>query len=256
MEKGIDLLSAEQPSVYVPDGSIVLNLETIGKLSEQYVLIWVPGKAIDFVYIEKCLQNNQNDRVIFYIDDLSMDSGILTGNQSVKLMKYKGIAYFQKEGNVDKVFSIFDRLQQVMRDDPYFCRYMGMILNKGGHKLESALYFGRAADVMGDVFLPEADSPWKEKERYAYSLIKNLKTRHFIFIRPYPWRNVRGYYESLAIMLRNIGNKVTFFNLTENTFIRMSATRDNRHKAAKRMLDSRTKADCIYDYGIECYELI
>ncbi len=212
-------------------------------------------RCVTWDVLEGMLQANDNAGVIDYIDKLSMDAYGILPDMRERLMELKGIAHIQNE-DVETALSLFDCLQQIQRDSFDFSYNYSSALNMAGHRMESLLYLGNAlrinaAAVPGE--LREVEDTW---EREILRLIKEQRKRHYILLDSpcASSKSVKGYYESIAIMLRNMGNTVTIVDI-RNTLTEDSEWSQYSETALLNgMLNTAEKQDRVYNWGITKYQ--
>lgn len=206
--------------------------------------------------LERKLEANDNESVIDYIDRLSLDSyGIFPGVEE-RLTELKGIAYIQSNETA-AALSAFDHLQQSQRDFFGFSFNYSVALKMAGHQMESLIYLGNTLRInksgVPGGFLEDLSGP----EENIVRLVSGQKKKHYILLNiPCAYsKNVKGYYESIAIMLRNTGNIVTIAELEGTCIFTGKWNQNCKNMILNRMLSTAEKQDRVYDWGINKYQV-
>lgn len=211
-------------------------------------------KVILWDELEGMLETNDNAGVIDYIDKLSLDAYGILPEMRERLMELKGIAHIQNS-DVETALSVFDSLQQIQRDDFDFSFNYSIALDMAGRRMEGLLYLDNALRINADAVSGELVEI--EDEREILRLIKEQKKRHYILLTP-PYgysRNVKGYHESIAIMLRNMGNTVTIVEIGDTlTMDDTEWSQNNEIAILYWMLNTAERQDRVYNWDIDQYQ--
>lgn len=206
--------------------------------------------------LEQKLEANDNGAVLDYIDGLCLDSyGILTEAKE-KLTELKGIAYIQNN-DVVAALSVFDYLQQSQREFFDFSFNYSVALKMAGHHTESLIYLGNALRINKSGVPHEFLDDLSRQDERVLGLVSGQKKRHYILLN-LPWvftKNVRGYYESIVAMLRNMGNIVTIAEIQEDCTVTGEWNQNCKDRVLSRMLSTVEKQDRVYDWGIDKYQV-
>ena len=197
------------------------------------------------------IKENRNDEVLDYIDQLTSNAYGLTSEIKNDLMELKGIAHIQNN-DVEKALSVFDCLQQIQRDSFEFSFNYAVALSCAGHDIESLMYVGNALRINKNLDVrcfPKTEEEWAKE---ILRLVSVQKKRHYIFLDSAFHRNIKTYYDSIAIMLRNLGNKVTVLKFGGIQIIEEKFCIDNA-QVLQKILDTQEKQDSVYDWGIMKY---
>lgn len=212
-------------------------------------------KAAPWDELEGMLETNDNAEVIGYIDKLSLDAYGILSDMRERLMEIKGIAHIQNN-DVETALSVFDCLQQIQRDSFDFSFNYAIALNMAGHRMESLLYLGNALRINTAAVPDELSEVEDGREREILRLIKEQRKRHYILLNPpcaYS-KNVKGYYESIAIMLRNMGNTVTIVEIRDTLTMDVEWSKNNETAILYWMLNTAERQDRVYNWDIDQYQ--
>ena len=247
--EGMNIINMDMPEI---PRSFLMDSVMI----EQYCCLYKADyteaeESIPWDSLENKVYENRNDEVLDYIDRISADVYGLTPEMKSRLMELKGIAHIQKN-DVEMASSVFDCIQQVQRDSFAFSYNYAVVLGHAGHRTESLLYMGNALrmDKSLDIgcFL-KIEEAW---EKEILTLVSGQKKRHYIFLDARFQKNVKTYYNSIAIMLRNMGNKVTALELEEVWTVQKTDSLD-KDIILQKALDIGKKQDSVYDWDIMEY---
>lgn len=212
-------------------------------------------KAVAWDELEGMLADNDNIQVIEYIDQLSLDAFGILPDMKERLMELKGIAHIQNN-DVETALSVFDCLQQTQRDSFEFSFNYSVALDMAGRNLESLLYLGNAWRLNADVISDEMGGVETGQEREILRLIKNQRKRHYILLDlPCAFsQNMKGYYESIAIMLRNMGNTVTIVKIRDTLAMDTEWSSNRATAILYWMLEHGERQDRVYNWDIDQYQ--
>lgn len=205
--------------------------------------------------LEQKLEANDNRAVLEYIDRLCLDSYGILPEEREKLRELKGIAHIQNN-DVMEALSVFDHLQQSQRDTFDFSFNYSVALKMAGHQTESLIYLGNALRINKSRVPREFLDDLSRQEESILRLVSGQKKRHYVLLNlPYAYsKNVKGFYESIAIMLRNTGNTVTIVELGETHSFMGRWNRDSKNAILNQMLSTAKMQDKVYDWGINKYQ--
>lgn len=252
-EDGINITNEETSDI---PRLFVMNEQMIENYCDSYKADYkMEIKEIPWNILEQRLEANDNNTVIDYIAKLSCDTYGISAKMHKRLMELYGIAHAQN-GDVNTAVSVFDCLQQTERDSYDFSFNYSIVLEKEGHHLESLIYMGNAwrmnKNIVPGQFLPIRGI----LEQDILKLVSRQKHRHYIFLDPpnlYA-NNIHGYYESIGIMLRNVGNTVTILEIVDDspTFL-SELNKDEKSVIVKTMQSFVKGLDRVYDFGVNRY---
>lgn len=250
-EEGINIINGEDAIIEVSNKH-VLDSNTISELSSVYVSSREEVQKIDLEYLEQCLMDNRNLEVIDYIDNLSLEAWSLTKEIKEILLEYKGIAYLQEEADAKTALSIFNSLQQTRRDDIDFCFNYAVALMKAGCRIESLVYSGRVLQMNEAVDVTTYLGELNELEKEILELVKNAPQKHYVFLNLSIYENVKGYYEAMAILLRNLGNKVTILEFGNEEIVSDGV---EFSESIKEILATEEHLDKVYNWDLTKYKI-
>lgn len=238
------------PEVFVMDRDMVEHY--CGNYEADYGM---REEAIAWDELERMLEVNDNAGVIDYIDKLSLNAYGVPEDIRERLMELKAIAHIQNN-NVEAALSVLDSLQQKQRDTYDFSFNYSIALGMAGYGMESLLYWGNALRINEPAVpdeLKETKTGW---EGELLRLIKEQRKRHYIFLDPPCVRskNVKGYYESIAIMLRNMGNTVSMVEIQDTLTIDVEWSKNMETAILSWMLNTAEKQDRVYNWDIDKYQ--
>ena len=248
-EDGINIINGNDLLTDVSNRHI-LNKERILELSAAYKEgNDLKNSQIDLLYLEKCLVENRNREVIDYIDKLSIDAWSVSKEIKWNLLECKGIAYLQEE-EASTAISIFNNLQQWNRDSIDFCYNYAVALMKAGYRLESLVYSGRVMNIDENANVSIYLGEINRLEKEVLELVKKMVPKHYVFLNLPIYENVKGYYEAIAIMLRNLGNRVTVLELGND----INVINDSNFAVCMEKIRSTSEElDKVYTWGIKKY---
>lgn len=237
-------------------GLFVMNEQMIENYCSNYKANYAMEiKEIPWDILEQKLKMNDNNTVIDYIAKLSCNTCGISVKMKKRLMELNGIAHAQN-GDANTAVSVLDCLQQTERDSFDFSFNYSIILEKEGYHLESLIYMGNAWRINKDIIPNHFLQISGALEHEVLKLVSGQKHRHYIFLDPpNPYAsNIHGYYESIGIMLRNVGNTVTILETVDNFSISLSEMgKEEKYSIAKTMLSFVKGLDRVYDFGIKRY---
>lgn len=252
---GINIANGDLDMDGIP-GIFIMDKYAVGHYCENYEADYgMRPKAIVWDELEGMLAANDNIGVIDYIDQLSLDAYGILPDMRERLMELKGIAHLQNN-DVETALSVFDCLQQTQRDTFDFSFNYSVALDMAGRHMESLFYLGNALRINTDAFSDELREAETEREREILRLIKEQRKRHYIILNPpcaFP-KNMKGYYESIAIMLRNMGNVVTIVEIGVALEMDIEWNKNNEMAALYWMLNTVEKQDRTYNWDIDKYQ--
>lgn len=254
-EDGFNITNEWDPVSDVKNCKILIT-EEIEMLSQKNSVMLTNQRDMneDLLFLENKILENNNQEVIEYIDKFSFDTWDLTPQIKEKLLEYKGIAYLQSLDPEGDALSIFDKLQQTKRDQYDLSFNYAIALEKAGRHLESILYAANAVRLFEHSEITQIIEAKGDAEKEAFHLISRQKRKHYIFIDAFGCYNVNDFYQSMGIMLRNLGNKVSLLELSSERIEIESCSWDNIMKVVGSVLQEKQEDD-VYQYGIEHYKM-
>lgn len=204
--------------------------------------------AIDTVF--HLVSEGCNDQAIEVIDQLGFDSYGLSEEDTRRLTMLKEIALAQKgdAGLREALRSFYKELQWEHENLGFHADYF-RALYQAGRFAESAIH-AALANRLGD---PEDYREYFENAetlpfvRELYRFLKSNPVRHFIFVPVQGWNNYITYMKSLAALLAQMGQKVTFLQPSDMSIECNGA----EEQAAKILLQYAKPVDGCYKYHID-----
>ncbi len=238
-------------------GSFVMDRERVDEWQQEYKAEYGTRTEIIVPWseLEGKLEENDNEAVIDYIDRLALDSYGISPEVKERLTELKGIAHIQ-DNDALAALSAFDCLQQSQRDCFDFSFNYSVALKMAGHQMESLIYLGNAIRIRESGIPGKILEALSRREKGILGLVSEQKKRHYVLLNlPYAYsKNVKGYYESIAIMLRNIGNTVTIVELGKTCSFAGEWNQDSKNAILNYTLSTAEKQDRVYDWGINKYQ--
>ena len=235
-----------------PD-QVYLNAAAVNALSSQY-REWdaaagraAPRPAGSGAVLTLVLEE-RNDEAIDMIDGACIDSYGLGEAETRELAAYKTIALAQKgdSGLPAALRLLYQRMQEEGKDPVFHANYF-LALYQAGWVEESAVHaalanrFGDQEDY-GACFAQAA--PLAQE---LYRLLREEPPKHFIFIPIEGWSFYITYLKTLAALLARMGQKVTFFQPSDNV-VETDAGDD---AVARSVLQNVGAADSVYRYHVD-----
>lgn len=241
----------ENPESLSPD-QIYLNQTAIDTLSAHYQAEKSdPAESSLAVSVNdtvfQLVAGERNDEAVKAIDRACIDSYGLSEANTQELTVFRGIALAQKgEAGLPAALRTFYRQMQTEYENPAFHANYFRALYQSGYIAESAIH-AALANRFGDQedyqpYFAQMD-PFGQK---LYQLLQNSPVRHFIFIPVEGWSFYITYVKSLAALLARMGQKVSFFQMTNQVVKGNDDT-----SIAKAMLANVSAADSVYKYHID-----
>lgn len=238
---------------YLPRNQTYLNQTAIDTLSSHYQAekadqSWGDSERSVNDAVFQLVAGEHNDEAIQAIDRACIDSYSLSEADIQELTVFKEIALAQKgEAGLPAALRIFYRQMQKENQDPAFHANYFRALYQSGYIAESAVH-AALANRFGDQedYQPyfAQMGPFGQK---LYQLLRNSSARHFIFIPMEGWSFYITYVKSLAVLLARMGQKVSFFQMT-NQVIESTAS---DAAIAKAFLANITPADSVYQFHVD-----
>lgn len=205
-------------------------------------------------YIKALLMQGKNKLALQEIDMLAINRICMSPNDYDKLLELKSTAllreiYHGADGaKIEDILSIMDKLLPDRKNSfDFFCNY-SFALYKAGRIYESVLYAANARRIKND----KKTFWWigQDRQKLFWMLYEKLLQEnhtHFVFLNIVPWSNIRCFYDSLEIILSNLGMQVTIFECFKDDSCRTSSFEE--------VMKSKKILDSVNHFGIEKYEM-
>lgn len=247
-EDKLDITQGDESELTISEKKVCLTSAVIEALSAQYQPVAVAKKSEPKYAVEeeayRLVTAGQNRKSVAVIDKACMDSYMLSGQDLQILTDLKAIALAQDgERSSAAAIRVFYQQMQTQADDPAFHANFFLTLYHAGHILESAIH-AALANRYGD---PEDYTEYFIREKHSdpvplemYLLLKNSRIRHFVFVPVEGWNYYIGYVKTIAALLAQMGQKVSFFSGGQDICIPKGLYADNKDIA-----------DAAFKHGVE-----
>lgn len=154
-----------------------------------------------------------------------------------------------------ELLSCMDKLMQTKRDSFDFRLDYSLALFLTGRFCESVLYAAAARRIKPGSPIPRwirdmsHDTAADDRKLYLSLSDKLCQSppAHYFFLNINRWDNVKGFYDSLEIILRNLGNEVSV--------LECSVDASKASRSLDRIIASKQSLDSVYHYGIDRYRM-
>ena len=207
------------------------------------------------------IESGEYDEAVNFIDRNSFDSFSISADEEPTLYMLKAAALRTKDDNNAFVSRLFYHMVQDLYNVPVVQEEYSSVLYDSGKFLESAVHAALAYryEGTGDIEKYAVRFEHQPEAKDLFYLLAENKPRHFVVLPIEGWNFYKTYVKSLAIILAQMGNKVTFVierGIKSNCENYRMSHEHNLKIVSECFSDFRFSAlyklDSIYNYRIDC----